>query len=136
MKKIGLILLFVAGCFAGFLYARITPLIYTVDRCAVSLNDQEKIQGQHGWQFWFVRKEFSNGLNLKMSAVDPHQAHHGAHVHEEQEIFYVVKGTMEFTLDGKTCVMGPNSAFFCPPGVSHGVRNVGDDQAQYLVIKN
>lgn len=38
-------------------------------------------------------------------------------------------------LDGKTKVARPYASFYCPPNVSHGIRNVGDTESKYLVIK-
>ncbi len=32
-------------------------------------------------------------------------------------------------------VGGPMSSFYCPPGSKHGIRNVGDTELKYLVIK-
>jgi quercetin dioxygenase-like cupin family protein len=47
----------------------------------------------------------------------------------------VLEGTAEFFLDGKTKVAGANSSFYCPSNVQHGIRNVGDTELKYLVIK-
>lgn len=37
-------------------------------------------------------------------------------------------------LDGRT-LAGPYSSFYCPPNSLHGIRNSGDTELKYLVIK-
>lgn len=60
----------------------------------------------------------------------PHPPHH--HVHEE--LFLISKGTLEVTIEGKTTVIGPGSAAFVHSGEEHGVRNTGQEPAQYFVV--
>ncbi len=61
----------------------------------------------------------------------PHPPHH--HVHEE--LFLLSKGTLEVTIAGKTTtVLGPGSAAFIHSNEEHGVRNIGQEPAQYFVI--
>jgi mannose-6-phosphate isomerase-like protein (cupin superfamily) len=88
-----------------------------------------------GYQYWFADKKFADGKTLKMSAVKPRAATHEPHVHEEDEFFFVLEGTAEFYLDGKTTVAGPYTSFYCPSNMKHGIRNVGDTDLKYLVIK-
>jgi mannose-6-phosphate isomerase-like protein (cupin superfamily) len=108
---------------------------YTIESC-VNVFDPAKVEPtQAGFQYWFVGRDFLDGRTLKMSVVAPHQATHAPHAHVEDEIFFVVEGTAEFFLDGKTRVAGPMTSFYCPSNVEHGIRNVGDTQLKYLVIK-
>jgi quercetin dioxygenase-like cupin family protein len=60
----------------------------------------------------------------------PHPPHH--HVHEE--LFLVSKGTLEVTIAGNSTTIGPGSAAFIHSGEEHGVRNIGQDAAQYFVV--
>ena len=60
----------------------------------------------------------------------PHPPHH--HVHEE--IFFIRQGTLEFTINGKRSKAGPGSVAFIASNNEHGVRNAGDDHAQYFVL--
>lgn len=88
-----------------------------------------------GFQYWFVNKELADGKTLKMSVVKPHSATHAPHSHPEEEFFFVLEGKVEFYLNGQTRVVGPYTSFYCPPNVEHGIRNVGDTEAKYLVVK-
>ena len=60
----------------------------------------------------------------------PHPPHH--HVHEE--MFLVSKGTLEVTIAGKSTVIGPGSAAYVHSDEEHGVRNTGQEPAQYFVV--
>jgi quercetin dioxygenase-like cupin family protein len=53
----------------------------------------------------------------------------------EDEFFFVIEGTAEFYLDGKTKIVGTLTSLYCPSQVMHGIKNVGDTELKYLVIK-
>ncbi len=134
---------FVAGLFIGQVFeqrnsvvaAEKSSIVYTIDNCLAELDESNVEKTSKGWVNWFVRKENTNGLNLKMSQVKAQQARHGSHTHDGEEIFFILKGNAEFTLKEKRKVVGANSALYCPPGVEHGIRNAGDEPMRYLVIR-
>ena len=88
-----------------------------------------------GYQFWFVDKNLAGGETLKLAVVAPHLANHPPHHHPEDEFFLVLEGQAEFFLGGQRVVAGPSTSLYCPPNVEHGIRNVGDTELKYLVIK-
>lgn len=88
-----------------------------------------------GYQFWFVDKKFLDGRTLKMSVVKPHDDIHEPHSHEQDEFFFVLEGTAEFYLDGQTKIVEAYTSLYCPPNSMHSIRNVGDTELKYLVIK-
>ena len=108
---------------------------YTIDNCVNSFDMKKALKTSVGYQYWFIGKDFLDGRTLKLSAVAPHQATHAPHVHPEDEIFYILEGNAEFYLDGKTITVGPNTSFYCPSNVKHGIKNVGDTELKYLVVK-
>ena len=55
----------------------------------------------------------------------------GYHVQKEDEIYYVLSGRGEMTLDGKAVTVGPGTAILTRTGSSHGLKQVG---AEDLVI--
>jgi len=89
-----------------------------------------------GYQYWFFDKDFAQGRSIKLSVVGPHLATHAPHRHEGHEFFFVLQGKAEFFLEGKTRVVGPRTALYCPPNLLHGISNAGDEELQYLVIKD
>ena len=51
----------------------------------------------------------------------------GDHVHfNQEEIFFIVEGTYELTVDGQTTTAGPGTIVFIPRNVVHRFKNVGD----------
>jgi mannose-6-phosphate isomerase-like protein (cupin superfamily) len=88
-----------------------------------------------GYQYWFADKKFVDGRTLKMSVVKPGKATHEPHTHAEDEFFFVLEGQAEFYLDGKKVVVGPYTSLYCPSNSKHGIRNAGDTELKYLVIK-
>ena len=109
--------------------------IYTIENCVTQFSMDKAQKTKVGYQFWFADADFIDGRTLKMSAVAPHSATHPAHKHIEDEFFFVLEGTAEFYLDGKTKVAGQYTSFYCPSNVEHGIKNVGDTELKYLVIK-
>lgn len=109
---------------------------YTIDNC-VNEFDKSKIDSTTaGYQYWFADKKFvADARTLKLSVVDVGKATHAPHKHPEDEFFFILEGKAEFFLEGKTKVVGPYTSLYCPSNVMHGIRNAGDVQLKYLVIK-
>ena len=88
-----------------------------------------------GYQYWFIDRKSLDGRTLKMSVVKPHAATHEPHRHAEDEIFFILEGNAEIYLNGEKMALHPYASFYCPPNSEHGIRNVGDVDLKYLVIK-
>ena len=55
------------------------------------------------------------------------------HVHfSQEEMFFIVEGTYEMTLDGQTSTVGAGTVVFIPRNVVHRFKNVGDKTACML----
>ena len=108
---------------------------FTIDSCVNQFTKAGIESTKVGYQYWFVNREFLDGRTLKMSVVGPHMATHPPHAHPEDEFFFILEGKAEFYLDGKTRTAEPYASFYCPSNVMHGIRNIGDTELKYLVIK-
>jgi mannose-6-phosphate isomerase-like protein (cupin superfamily) len=108
---------------------------YTIDNCVNTFSMDKKEKTKVGYQYWFVDKNFLDGRTLKLSVVKPHEATHQPHKHFEDEFFFVLEGKAEFYLNGHIKVVGPMTSLYCPPYFEHAIRNVGDTELKYLVIK-
>jgi len=108
---------------------------YSIDNVVNSFDEENVKATAVGYQYWFADKAFADGKTLKLSVVKPHAATHAPHVHAEDEFFFVLEGTAEFHLEGETATGGPMTSFYCPSGMRHGIRNIGDMELKYLVIK-
>ena len=108
---------------------------YTIENCVSHFDLNKATKTKVGYQYWFADKNFTKENTLKMSIVEPGKSTHAPHHHPEEEFFYILEGTAEFFLDGKTVVAGPNTSFYCPPNADHGISNAGKTDLKYLVIK-
>ena len=55
------------------------------------------------------------------------------HVHfSQEEIFFIVEGTYEVTIGGRTATAGPGTIVFVPRNVVHRFTNAGDTTASML----
>jgi quercetin dioxygenase-like cupin family protein len=111
------------------------PARYTIDNCISTFNPAKVEKTGAGGQFWFFDRDFAEGKTLKLSVVGPHLATHAPHRHVEDEFFFILEGQAECYLDGQWRAVPPNTGFYCPSGQEHGIRNAGDTEMRYLVIK-
>ena len=108
---------------------------YSIENCVNEFSMDGTEKTKVGYQYWFADKNFLDGRTIKLSVVKPHSATHTPHKHSEDEFFFVLEGTAEFYLSGETKTAGPMTSFYCPSASEHGIRNVGDTELKYLVIK-
>lgn len=109
--------------------------IWSIDKCVNQFSMNDTVQTKVGYQYWFADKDFIDGRTLKMSVVAPHSATHPPHTHIEDEFFFILEGTARLYLNGDSVTANPYASFYCPSGIEHGIRNIGNTELKYLVIK-
>ena len=57
----------------------------------------------------------------------------GYHEQTEDEIYYVLSGRGEMTLDGKTVTVGPGTAILTRTGSSHGLKVIGTEDLVIII---
>lgn len=82
--------------------------------------------------FGFFRSAPGLELVFRKRALHPGSAI-GYHQQREDEIYYVLAGRGEFTLDGVTRGVIPGTAMLTRPGSSHGIRPVGREDLVLLI---
>ncbi|RPI02188.1 MAG: cupin domain-containing protein [Ignavibacteriae bacterium] len=128
---------------AGMIYAQTTKengeitdtTKYTIENCINKFSIDKIEKTKAGYQYWFADPALADGKTLKMSVVAPHSATHPPHIHVEDEFFFILEGKAELYLKGRWTPAEPYTSFYCPPHVEHGIRNAGDTELKYLVIK-
>jgi quercetin dioxygenase-like cupin family protein len=58
----------------------------------------------------------------------------GAHAHDEDDVFYVIEGTMSFLVEGKWIDAPKGSFVLAPAGATHDFENRSDARAGVLNI--
>jgi len=57
----------------------------------------------------------------------------GYHRNDEDEIYYVLSGRGELTLNGERRLVGPGTAILTRAGDSHGLRQIGDEDLVIII---
>ncbi len=59
----------------------------------------------------------------------------GFHVHEkDSELFYILKGTAEYSDNGKIVTVSAGDVTVCPPGEGHGIANRSDETVEFIAV--
>ena len=59
----------------------------------------------------------------------------GYHVHEgESELFYVMKGTAEYSDNGNIITVNAGDVMICPPGTGHSIANKSDEVTEVVAV--
>jgi XRE family transcriptional regulator, regulator of sulfur utilization len=85
-------------------------------------------------QFLRAKTATLDELEIHATTLNPGQASHPPHKHENEELVILATGTLEATSNGQTKVLGPGSVIFNASNQLHSVRNVGDVPATYHVV--
>jgi quercetin dioxygenase-like cupin family protein len=89
--------------------------------------------GDH--QYIKLTGEDTGGAYALIEQVNPPGAGVPLHVHEnEDEMFHVTRGELEFTLDGKPLAAGAGTTVYLPRRVPHAFKVVGQAEARVLVL--
>jgi mannose-6-phosphate isomerase-like protein (cupin superfamily) len=57
------------------------------------------------------------------------------HYHEDmQEVFVMLRGKVEITVDGERAALGPGDAIVIEPRQVHQMQNTSTEQVEYLVV--
>ena len=89
-----------------------------------------------GYGFRKIRRELGvEAMGINAIAMPPGYES-GRHYHEEQEeVYFVHRGTIEMTFgDGESHVLGPGGIARVDAATVRKVKNVGDDDALYVVV--
>lgn len=131
----GLILILNQNIYAQEINKETAKKLYTIENCVNQFSADKIVETKAGYQYWFADKDFLDGRTLKMSVVAPKESTHAPHKHIEDEFFFVLEGTAEFYLDGKSTIVEAYTSLYCPSNMMHGISNAGDTALKYLVIK-
>lgn len=101
--------------------------------------DDAKQRGQlddiRGYSKVFVDEECgAKSLRMHISVIRPGMRAHDPHQHDGEEIYFILEGEAEVTIEDEPFLVKANSAVFITPGRRHGIRNPGGETLKYMVI--
>jgi quercetin dioxygenase-like cupin family protein len=56
------------------------------------------------------------------------------HDHEQEEVYYILKGKGEMMVDGETQLMEGVSSVYIPSNVKHTLKNIGSEELHMLFV--
>ncbi|GAB2565639.1 cupin domain-containing protein [Spirosoma areae] len=74
-------------------------------------------------------------LKIHATTLQPHQAPHPAHKHDDEELIIIKEGKLTVTIKGKTKTLGAGSIALIMPGDEHGFDNKEASPATYYVMR-
>lgn len=84
---------------------------------------------------WMVAGRMGNSDTMTVGRcyIDPGAANPRHHHPNCDEVLHILQGTIEHTAGDDVVEMGPGDTISIPAGVIHNARNVGQDQAIFVI---
>lgn len=86
------------------------------------LKEIERRPGWHGRFFDSPRMSFAYYTFEKGASIHRHN-------HEQEEVWHIIEGELEITIDGEKAIGGPGHAGIVPAGAKHEVMALTDGRA-------
>jgi quercetin dioxygenase-like cupin family protein len=87
-----------------------------------SLRVVERLPGWHGQYFHSASMTFAHYSFVRGAAIHEH-------FHPQEEVYEVIEGELEMTIDGVAQVVRPGVVAIVPSGAQHSVKALSDERA-------
>lgn len=74
-------------------------------------------------------------FEMHTTALNPGFDSHAPHTHKEEEIILLLKGNVEMYIAGNLYKAAPGDVIFLSSGVSHALKNTGNEQCEYFAFQ-
>ena len=121
--------------FARFREEAVTSRTVNLDAVSIKDDTQAGTLVGHNGVYFSGDTPSSTKFVTGRYVIEPGKSPHAPHTHLEEEVMVVESGRGEIFCDGKTTKVGPGSAMYTAPNVSHGIVNTGDKPLVFTYIK-
>lgn len=87
-----------------------------------SLPEKERLPGWRGRYFHTANMTFAHYEFVKVATIHEHW-------HPEEEVYEVIEGELELTIEGAPCLARPGVAAIVPANAKHSVKALTDGKA-------
>jgi len=103
----------------------------------IDWNDAKVVQIEKGERRYLIDAPTTMMRQFRMhvTTLNEGMISHPPHTHAEEEIILVRNGEVEENIDGELHQVGAGSLIFLRSMVPHGIRNIGQGQAEYFAFK-
>ncbi|MDR3262380.1 MAG: cupin domain-containing protein, partial [Tannerella sp.] len=107
-----------------------------IETCINRFQLRSSDKNGNGWAHYYIPKGMGDTLTVKMSCVYVGRQTHAPHVHNEDEAFYIIRGPVNFHINGEERILHTGDFVYTPGKSSHNIQRVNEtDTIKYLVIK-
>jgi quercetin dioxygenase-like cupin family protein len=106
-----------------------------IDELVDRFSESKTTKNRNGWFHYYIPKGMADTLTVKMSCVFEGTQTHAPHQHNEDEAFYIIKGSVRFHINGVEKILNEGDFIYTPSGSSHNIQRINNDTIKYLVIK-
>ena len=86
-------------------------------------------------RFLLTAEQTEGRYSMISEVFGPEFSSYPGHTHKfHSEVFFVISGVMEWTVDGDTQQIGPGDLVYIPPNSHHAGKVVGDEDVHALMI--
>jgi mannose-6-phosphate isomerase-like protein (cupin superfamily) len=89
--------------------------------------------GGQATDYWFFKGAVAGKFIFRKIVLQPGSAI-GYHLHDKDEIYYILDGKGKLLLNGEISEVGPGTAIFARPGDSHGLKQIGEADLTIIVV--
>lgn len=103
----------------------------------IDWNDAKVVEIEKGQRRFLIDAPTTMMRQFRMhvTTLNEGMTSHPPHTHVEEEIILVRRGEVEESIDGELHQVGADSLIFLRSMVPHGIRNIGQGQAEYFAFK-
>lgn len=98
-------------------------------------NDRQVEHAGWGRLEWMVSGALGNSTTMTVGRcyIEPGSQNPRHHHPNCDEVLHVLQGSIEHSCDDEVVAMGPGDTISIPAGVVHNARNVGSEQAVFVI---